>query len=123
MVGVDPRTVRKWTAPAEAKNHRDIPYAAWRLFLQYVGVVDDIPVCQRKIMDAQTEITNLIQELYHEIGGILDDIAHIMPNDGGWGTALSYEVSKKDGKNIRIFRREIDDKENEKIKGVLRDLL
>ena len=74
-------------------------------------------------MDAQSEITSLIKRLYHEIGGNPDDIAQIMPKDGGWSTALSYEVSKGDGKNIRVFRREIDDKENEKIKGVLRGLL
>lgn len=41
LVGVDARTVRRWTAPIDAKNHRDIPYAAWRLLLQYIEVVND----------------------------------------------------------------------------------
>lgn len=74
-------------------------------------------------MDAQLEITSLIQGLYHEIGGNPDDIIQIIPKDGGWDIALSYEVSNGDGKSIRVFRREIDDKKNEKIKGVLRGLL
>ena len=40
LVGVDPRTIRKWVAPIEAKNHTKIPYAAWRLLLIYCGLVE-----------------------------------------------------------------------------------
>lgn len=42
-VGHDPKkgstTVRKWRAPADKPEHRQIPYAAWRLLLIYAGVV------------------------------------------------------------------------------------
>ena len=33
LAGVDARTFRKWIAPAEVKNSSRIPYAAWRLLL------------------------------------------------------------------------------------------
>ncbi len=32
-------TVRRWKAPADKPDHRDIPYSAWRLLLLYAGVV------------------------------------------------------------------------------------
>lgn len=32
-------TVRKWRAPVASKDHRDMPYSAWRLLLVYAGVV------------------------------------------------------------------------------------
>jgi hypothetical protein len=33
LVGVQSRTVRKWTSPPETSNHAPIPYAAWRLLV------------------------------------------------------------------------------------------
>lgn len=39
LIGVAPRTVRKWLAPPEAENHAPMPYAAWRLLLIETGVV------------------------------------------------------------------------------------
>lgn len=32
-------TVRKWKAPSEKSDSRDIPYSAWRLLLLYANVV------------------------------------------------------------------------------------
>ena len=32
-------TVRKWQTDANHREHREIPYAAWRLLLLYAGVV------------------------------------------------------------------------------------
>jgi hypothetical protein len=37
IVGVDARTIRKWTASAEAENRRAIPWSAWRLLQLYSG--------------------------------------------------------------------------------------
>jgi hypothetical protein len=37
LVGVDPRTVRKWTAYEGADNKRAIPWSAWTLMRFYVG--------------------------------------------------------------------------------------
>ena len=33
-------TVRRWKAPEDKKDHRDIPYATWRLLLIAAGVCD-----------------------------------------------------------------------------------
>lgn len=40
IMGVTPRTVRKWLAPPNAQNHSPIPYAAWRLLLIEMGIVE-----------------------------------------------------------------------------------
>jgi len=32
-------TIRKWCAPTTKKDHRQIPYAAWRLMLLNAGVI------------------------------------------------------------------------------------
>lgn len=37
IAGVDARTVRKWTASAEAENRRAIPWSAWILLRLAVG--------------------------------------------------------------------------------------
>lgn len=37
IVGVDARTIRKWTASAEAENRRAIPWSAWILLRLVVG--------------------------------------------------------------------------------------
>lgn len=39
LAGVNPRNVRKWTAPEDTSNYVRIPYAAWRLLLLHAGVV------------------------------------------------------------------------------------
>lgn len=31
-------TVRKWCTPEHSNEHRDIPYASWRLLLIYAGI-------------------------------------------------------------------------------------
>jgi len=37
LVGVDSRTIRKWTASAEADNRRSMPWSAWALLRLMVG--------------------------------------------------------------------------------------
>ena len=39
FVGVESRTVRKWTSPPDTSNHAQVPYAAWRLLLIAAGLV------------------------------------------------------------------------------------
>lgn len=39
LTGVNPRNVRKWTAPEDSSNYVKIPYAPWRLLLLHTGVV------------------------------------------------------------------------------------
>jgi len=40
MLGVDPRTIRKWTARPDVASHRDMPASAWLLLLILVGEVE-----------------------------------------------------------------------------------
>lgn len=39
IVGVDSRTVRKWTASGEAANRRAMPWSAWVLLRLFTGEV------------------------------------------------------------------------------------
>ena len=39
IVGVDSRTVRKWTASGDAANRRAIPWSAWILLKLFTGEV------------------------------------------------------------------------------------
>lgn len=39
LVGVEPRTFRKWTAPESANQKTKIPYAAWRLLLIELNLI------------------------------------------------------------------------------------
>jgi len=43
IVGVDTRTIRKWTASAKADNRRATPWRAWvllQLFVDEIGLAD-----------------------------------------------------------------------------------
>jgi len=40
ITGADARSVRRWTAEEGSKGHKYISYAAWRLLLIYVGIVE-----------------------------------------------------------------------------------
>jgi len=44
LVGVNPRNVRKWTAPPETSNHIAMPYAAWRLLVIFCGIEKNITI-------------------------------------------------------------------------------
>lgn len=39
LLGVDSRTIRKWTAAAEITTHRDMPESAWWLLLILTGEI------------------------------------------------------------------------------------
>ena len=73
-------------------------------------------------MQTESEIKSLIQGLYSQVGGDPNDL-QIIPEHGGWGTALSYEVSKEDGKKVQVRRKHIDDATHLEIKMELSKLL
>ncbi len=73
-------------------------------------------------MKAESEINELIQELYSQVGGDPNDL-QILPEHGGWGTVLSYGVSKEDGRKMQIRRSHIDDENYLDIKRGLSQLL
>ena len=62
----------------------------------------------------------MIRRLFQEIGGDPADLLEIKPIDGGWENALSYKVARKDGKQTRIYRRHLDDSDEQEIKNALR---
>ena len=71
-------------------------------------------------MRTQATVEALCRRLYHELGKDPAELVQIKPIDGGWENALSYEVTRNDKKQTRIFRRDLDDKNNEGIKACLR---
>ena len=70
------------------------------------------------VQDSQIE--NLLHHIYQELGCNPDDLIQIKPIDGGWENALSYEVTRKDHKKARVWRKDLDDNKIENIKICLR---
>ena len=70
-------------------------------------------------MDDEQKIRRLIK---HEYASLNDaqPLANIIPKDGTWETALSYLVVREDGKRVRVWRRDIDDNNNQAIRDALR---
>jgi hypothetical protein len=71
-------------------------------------------------MRTQTQVEELIFRLYQELGNNPADLIQIKPIDGGWDNALSYEVTRKDEKRTKIYRRDLDDSNEPNIKDALR---
>lgn len=71
-------------------------------------------------MRTQATVEALCRRRYHELGKDPAELVQIKPIDGSWENALSYEVTRSDKKQTRIFRRDLDDNNNESIKGCLR---
>jgi hypothetical protein len=71
IVGVDPRTWRKWTASEGADNKRAIPWSAWTLLRLYVGEisVDQYRlevICSQKEKKNDTEVIQKIFEAFEQ---------------------------------------------------------
>ncbi len=69
-------------------------------------------------MRTQAQIEELFRRLYRESGNDPADL-HIKPVDGKWEDALSYEVTRKDGKRTRVYRKDLDDRNEIAIKASL----
>ena len=54
ITGVNPRNVRKWSAPENTSNFVRIPYAAWRLLLLHAGIVE-LKTLEQQAMAAEGE--------------------------------------------------------------------
>lgn len=44
------------------------------------------------------------------------ELIQITPIDGGWDNALSYEVTRKDRKKTKVWRKDLDVNNNKNIK-------
>ena len=71
-------------------------------------------------MRTQAEVEELIQRLFKEIGYDPAELIQIKARDGGWEDALSYEITRKDGKRARIDRCDLDDGNEQGMKNALR---
>ena len=71
-------------------------------------------------MDDEQRIRRLIKHEYASLGNDAQPLANIIPKDGTWETALSYLVVREDGKRVRVWRRDIDDNNNQAIRDALR---
>ncbi|OGP28834.1 MAG: hypothetical protein A2038_04195 [Deltaproteobacteria bacterium GWA2_57_13] len=71
-------------------------------------------------MRTQAQVEQLFRSLYQDLGKNPADLIQVRPVDGGWDNALSYEVTRKDKKKTRVWRRDLDDNNNENIKASLR---
>lgn len=52
LIGVNSRTIRKWTTSEGMPNSAEIPYAAWRLLLIETRVIQNEPEIKRHNYDA-----------------------------------------------------------------------
>ena len=71
-------------------------------------------------MRTRAEVEELIQRLFQEIGYDAAELVQIKPKDGTWENALSYEITRKDGKRAKIYRRDLDDANEQGMKDALR---
>ena len=70
-------------------------------------------------MRTQAQIEQLIRRLYKELGNEPSELIQILPIDGGWDNALSYEITREDKTKTWILRRDMDDNNNGNIKASL----
>ena len=70
-------------------------------------------------MRTQHEVESIVQRAYSTVGGDPSQIVQIKPIDGNWENALSYEVTRSDMKNARVYRRDLDDSN---LQGIERSL-
>ena len=71
-------------------------------------------------MRTQAEVEELFRRLYRDMGSEPAQLIQVKPMDGGSENALSYEVTRADKKKTRVYRRDLDDGNEEAIKAVLR---
>ena len=71
-------------------------------------------------MRTQAEVEFLLRRLYADLGRDPADLLQIKPLDGGgWHDALSYEVTRRDGKRTTVRRKDLDDNNEQNVKMAL----
>ncbi len=73
-------------------------------------------------MADEQKVRQLIEHAYASLGNVpAQPLVSITPKDGRtWETALSYKVVRADGKRARVWRKSIDDNNNQAIRDALR---
>lgn len=80
----------------------------------------DPPAHLEARMRTRADVESLCRSLYQGLGQDPGDLIQIRPIDGGWHDALSYEITRKDLKRTRIYRRDLDDNNTANIQDCLR---
>lgn len=60
-------------------------------------------------MRTQAQVEGLISRLYQQLGEDPENLIQIKPMDGQWHDALSYQVTRRDQTQTRIWRSNLDD--------------
>ena len=60
-------------------------------------------------MRTQAEVEGIISRLYQQLGKDPADLIQIKPMDGQWHDALSYQVTRRNQTQTRIWRSDLDD--------------
>jgi len=67
----------------------------------------------------RAQIEELIHRIYRDLGNDPADLVLIKPMDGSWEDALSYVVTRRDEKKTQVYRRDLDDRNENGIKASL----
>ena len=68
---------------------------------------------------AKDHIIKRIHLIYQQLGKDPSELQQISAKDGEWGNALSYEITRHDGKRTHILRSDLDDDNDFNIKRAL----
>lgn len=60
-------------------------------------------------MRTRAQVEGLISRLYQQLGKDPADLLQVKPMDGQWHDALSYQVTRRDQTQARIWRSDLDD--------------
>ena len=71
-------------------------------------------------MKTEREIRELLEKLYQGMGKDPNEIVRIAPLYGGWYNSLKYEVVRADNARTHIWRKDIDDANEDAIADALR---
>ncbi len=71
-------------------------------------------------MQTQSEVESVVRDVYKSIAGDPSELV-IQPMDGTWDNALSYKVTRADGKRTWVYRSDLDDENREGIAESLRN--
>ena len=72
-------------------------------------------------MRTQSKVEQLVRRLYKQFGADSTDLIQVSPIDGTWDNALSYDVRREDGTTTKIYRRDLDDHNEQAITNALKD--
>ena len=71
-------------------------------------------------MKTESEIRDLLARIYRELGKDPVELVRVAPLYGGWYNSLKYEVVRADDARTHIWRKDIEDTNQEAIAAALK---